>query len=164
MAFADELLGVAKELVELNRVPLEQASLRRAVSTAYYALFHLLAGEATANWNRAELRPLLGRVFEHGKMKQACSKVADWNLNIPSFEDRSTGDHLRVVARAFIQAQERRENADYDVALLWSRGDVEALIQEIVDAFRSWNAIRNQPDAQELLVMFLGPKQRNKNG
>jgi len=34
-------------------------------------LFHLLISEAAANWSRVELRPALGRIFEHGKMKNA---------------------------------------------------------------------------------------------
>ena len=52
-----------------------QAGLRRAVSTAYYSLFHLLISEATSNWSRAEQRPALGRIFEHGKMKNASTNT-----------------------------------------------------------------------------------------
>jgi hypothetical protein len=51
-----------------------QASLRRAVSTAYYARFHLLISEATLNWRRVEYRNALARVFEHGKMKNVRRK------------------------------------------------------------------------------------------
>jgi hypothetical protein len=104
---------------------------------------------------------LLGRVFEHGKMKQACYKVPGVNSVIPPFEKRATSqDHLRAVAKAFIQAQERREDADYDVAQPWSRKQVELQIDSVADAFRSWMVIRDQPDAQEFLVLMLGPKQR----
>jgi len=47
MAFAQDLLEQSSHLA--NREPRRprQASLRRAVSTAYYALFHLLIQEAT---------------------------------------------------------------------------------------------------------------------
>ena len=45
--------------------------LRWANSSAYYALFHLLIWEATAN------RPLFGRMFERGTMKFACSQILD---------------------------------------------------------------------------------------
>jgi len=163
MAFADELLDLARRIAALDGENPQQASLRRAISTAYYALFHLVIGEATANWSQSELRPLLGRVFEHGKMKQACSRVSGVQSEIPPFEKRLTPeDHLRAVAKTFIQAQEQRENADYDVALQWSRQDVEAQIESVADAFRSWIAIRDQPDAQEFLVLLLGPKQRRR--
>jgi hypothetical protein len=43
-----------------------QASLRRAVSTAYYALFHLPIDEAVGNWGVPRQR---SRTFDHGKMK-----------------------------------------------------------------------------------------------
>ena len=70
MAYADELLELAQDIANLHPDHPHQASLRRAVSTAYYALFHLLISEATANWQRPELRAVLGRVFDHGPMKQ----------------------------------------------------------------------------------------------
>ena len=52
-----------------------QASLRRAVSTAYYALFHLLTLAVTENWKQPRLRPSLARAFEHRRMNAACVKA-----------------------------------------------------------------------------------------
>jgi hypothetical protein len=53
MSFADQLHLQAYHLVGKDHPnPPEEASLRRAVSTAYYALFHLLIGDAVGNWNR----------------------------------------------------------------------------------------------------------------
>ena len=96
-------------------------------------------------------------------MKQACIKVSGGNSKIPPFEERATpADHLRVVARTFIQSQEQREDADYDVSLRWSRKEVETEIESVADAFKSWMAIREEPDAQEFLVLLLGPKQRKR--
>ena len=46
MPFPDDLCEVATDLA---RSP-KQAGLRRAVSTAYYARFHLLIDEAVSNW------------------------------------------------------------------------------------------------------------------
>jgi hypothetical protein len=58
-----------------NREPKRprQASLRRAVSTAYYALFHLLATETTKNWKRPAERFTLARMFEHTSMGKVCA-------------------------------------------------------------------------------------------
>ncbi len=42
MAFHDDLLEQANHLARRERGRPRQASLRRAVSSAYYALFHLL--------------------------------------------------------------------------------------------------------------------------
>ena len=46
MPFPDDLLEQAYDLAQKELISPKQASLRRAVSTAYYALFHLLIDEA----------------------------------------------------------------------------------------------------------------------
>jgi hypothetical protein len=133
------------------------------VSTAYYALFHFVIAEATSNWGQSELRPLLGKVFEHGKMKQACEKIALGNLRVQPFVQRvNPKDHLRAVAIRFIQAQEMREDADYDVDRQWSQKDVDTQLEQVQDALKSWIAIRETLDAQRFLVLLLGPKHRRR--
>src|SRR5580704_4225172 len=74
MPFPNDLLEQAYHLANRERKRPRQASLRRAVSTAYYALFHLLISEATRHWKLAYQRPTLTRFFEHGKMFQASEK------------------------------------------------------------------------------------------
>jgi uncharacterized protein (UPF0332 family) len=49
MALAEDLLDQAFLLLNKESKNPKQASLRRVVSTAYYALFHLLIQEASAN-------------------------------------------------------------------------------------------------------------------
>lgn len=51
-----------------------EASLRRAVSTAYYALFHLLIDEAVGNWDVEHQRGTLARTLEHGVMARVCEE------------------------------------------------------------------------------------------
>ncbi len=63
MAYHDDLLRQALQLVHKEPRNPRQASLRRAVSTAYYALFYLLISEAVVNWNRPRLRDALGRAL-----------------------------------------------------------------------------------------------------
>src|SRR5947209_5185965 len=72
MAFADDLLEQAYHLANMDIGRPKQASLRRAVSTAYYALFHLLIDEAVGNWSVIRQRSILARMFDHGKMKRIC--------------------------------------------------------------------------------------------
>ena len=62
MAFADDLLALAQDISDLPSTGRRQATIRRAISTAYYALFHLLILEATLNWARPELRPILAKL------------------------------------------------------------------------------------------------------
>ncbi|HUD98481.1 MAG TPA: hypothetical protein VMR62_02835 [Bryobacteraceae bacterium] len=121
MSFPDDLLELAQHLADLHPESSHPASLRRAVSTAYYALFHLLISETTANWARPELRATLARCFDHGPMKTASeTKVAHINAALkdspPSAAEKTVAIHLRTVANAFIQAQQRRNDADYNMA------------------------------------------------
>jgi hypothetical protein len=157
---------MAKELLDLAQATLDsdspsEAALRRATSTAYYALFHLLVAEATAN------RPLFGRVFEHGKMKAACIQIPgvspgpkQQQPEIP-FGLRTSKDHLRVVARGLVRTQEFREFADYDMSTTWKREDLETQVLQVADAFRSWNVIREELEAQKFLVLLLEPRMRS---
>ena len=59
MALADQLLKQAVLLVLKEPKHPTEASLRRAVSTAYYVVFHLLIEEACSNWARKDVRDYL---------------------------------------------------------------------------------------------------------
>jgi len=168
MAFPDDLLELAGDLANLHPETPHQASLRRAVSTAYYALFHLLISEATANWARPELRALLGRCFEHGPMKTASeTKASQINAAFkdhpPEGAEKMVALHLRAVADAFIQAQQQRNDADYNMAKEWTPVEVDTQIASVNEAFKAWNVIRDEAVAQAYLVSLLGTKERRLN-
>lgn len=138
------------------------------MSTAYYALFHLLISEATENWARPELRAILGRCFDHGTRLTASEKrVSQVNSALKGQllegADKTVAMHLRTVASAFIQAQQSRNDADYNVAKEWAPVEVAALIAVVSDAFKTWNTIRGEAVAQAYLVSLLGPKERRAN-
>src|SRR5581483_108862 len=71
VSLPDELLAAAPKLLEGAPT---QAAVRRSISTAYYALFHLLIQDACANWARPEHRVQLARVFEHKQMNAASER------------------------------------------------------------------------------------------
>jgi uncharacterized protein (UPF0332 family) len=163
MPYPDDLLEQAKHLANREKKRPRQVSLRRAVSTAYYALFHLLIHEATLNWKRVNQRALLARLFEHGRMKSASDKQrSDCNRYINSNPPLLSGDeincicHLHRVANTFLQAQQQRHTADYDNSTTWTRTDVMTLIDLVASAFQSWHTIRNSAAAQGYLISLLG--------
>ena len=168
MSFPEDLLELAQELAGLHPETPHQASLRRAVSTAYYAIFHLLIAEATANWSRPELRTILGRCFDHGPMKTASeTKVSQINKeledNPADGPKKAVANHLRTVAKVFIQAQQRRNDADYNMAREWTPVEAYAQIASVREAFRSWHAVRDEAAAQAYLVSLLGTRERRPN-
>lgn len=131
MPFAQDLLEQARHLANREPKRPRQASLRRAISTAYYALFHLLTTAAVANWKKVRQRAALARAFEHRKMYDACTKTRAKQFPAPNHPNVR---HLKTVASAFIQLQQHRHAADYDNSKRWTRTDV---LEQIKLAARS---------------------------
>lgn len=157
MALADDLLEQARHLAKREPKRPRQASLRRAVSTAYYALFHLLTTDAVANWRVAAQRPLLARIFEHNRMKLASVRAS--NSAFVS-EDPHLAAHLRTVANSFVQLYDGRQTADYDNATQWSRTEVLTQIDLAEQAFASWKAVRGQNIANDYLFSMFVKERR----
>lgn len=80
--------------------------MRGAVSTAYYAIFHLLVEDFVGNWPFADQRARLARMFDH--------KMLDAAFN----EKNPTPAEVKLVdiKTAFPQLQADRHRADYDVS------------------------------------------------
>jgi uncharacterized protein (UPF0332 family) len=153
MAFAEDLLKQAFLLLNKESKNPTQASLRRSVSTAYYALFHLLIQEASANWSRADTRDYLARAFEHKTMKQACTWAENATYG-PAISPQVVAK-LRSVARAFRELQLQRHLADYSNATKWDRIKASAKINQAKTAFNDWKSIRNEFVAQKYLASLL---------
>jgi uncharacterized protein (UPF0332 family) len=155
VAYHEELMQQALLLVAKEPKKPKQASLLRAVSAAYYALFHRLIYEAVANWSRANLRAALGRAFDHGTMKSASNRLQNTKQFPFVGEDPRVVRDLRSVARTFAQLQERRHTADYDNSTVWTRTEALAEVKAAVRAFRLWRSIRNEQIAQAYLVSLI---------
>jgi uncharacterized protein (UPF0332 family) len=167
MAYADDLLELAQHQANLELSDSRQACLRRAISTAYYSLFHLLISEAALNWARPELRSELGRLFGHGKMKNAAIErrsQIDERIKKNPLEGPELAllKQLRIVADTFVELQQRREEADYDTGKEWTQTDALSLVEAVAVAFESWNAIREEPVAQAFLLSLLGKRPRSE--
>jgi uncharacterized protein (UPF0332 family) len=120
----DDLLDIAEQLARLDSGRPRQASLRRAVSTAYYALFHALSylsADRLVGWRKpwASFTPIY-RTLDHGQSKKVFKEL------IPH------GGDLALVGGTFIKLLEYRHTADYDPeAFRLSRADTLELIDEV---------------------------------
>ena len=122
-----DLLETARDLAGASGgVPPSQASLRRAVSTIYYALFHCMAencadmlvgepgsGRSQPAWLQAY------RALEHGRAKERCERK-DFIRRFPS--------QIQDFAEKFAEMQGRRQTADYDPSASFAQS---AVIEEI---------------------------------
>lgn len=137
--------------------------MRRAISTAYYALFHLLAHEVARQLLRgrrgAGLRPLLQRALVHGDMRAASRSFAGGTLPVALQALTGLTPELRRVAEVFVLMQERRHRADYDLQGRFVRREALDLIAHVDDAFRAWAMVRDRQEALLYLVALLSWKQ-----
>lgn len=146
MSLAEDLLQQADQLCSFDPGRPKQANLRRAISASYYALFHLLVGDAVALLLPARLQSLrnqLARKFTHGQMK----KVAQASSTMPG--------PLALVASAFVTLQEARHEADYDLNRSFTKHEAKDHIDRARDALREWRQAQNAPDAVQFLMELL---------
>jgi hypothetical protein len=155
MAYHDDLLSQAIQLVHENPADPRQASLRRAVSSAYYAVFHMLIAESTSNWIRPDLQKALGRAFDHGVMKTASKAIANSTAFPFLRENASTVAALRFVGLTFSQLQEQRHFADYNLIEDLDKMDALSQVVSAQKLFTTWQSIRNEQIAQAYLVSLV---------
>jgi hypothetical protein len=138
--------------------------LRRATSTAYYALFHLLVDavsrEVVSGQGQETLRQQVSRALSHADMKKACQAFARWNLGSPSrplVELLPHGPDPRVVtvADAFIDLQQARHDADYDLSSRFSRTDVLTQYELAETAFREFQSMYKSDPQRRVFLMAL---------
>ena len=113
-----DLIATARSLAEGGPRRPSQASLRRAVSTAYYAMFHCLAGTAAdllIGGSRGEAWHQAYRALEHGKTRNAC-RHRQAMQRFPT--------EIRDFAEAFVMLQDRRHEADYALEGRYDKLDV----------------------------------------
>jgi hypothetical protein len=156
-----DLIEQAQHLAVREPMKPRQASLRRAVSTAYYSLFHLLRNEATKSFfpnTPADLRAKAGRAMAHADAKSACALFMSGS-GIKGLTISPIDQNLRDVASAFHDLQEARHKADYDLVETFDRVQVLGHIQRARDAMNKWKLVKNTPNANVFLVaLFLHSK------
>ncbi len=161
MSLHTDLLAQARHLLRKEPRRPKQASMRRAVSAAYYALFHLLVYESSKTFisgtAHAGLRALAARAYEHGTMKQASTAFAAGGLppTLQQILPGGTPAEIRNIAAVFVDLQFARHRADYDVTVKLTRQDAQALIGQVEQAFQNWQTVRKDPASRVFLAALL---------
>ncbi len=134
----DDLLSVADELISAKSRKPRQSNLRRAVSTAYYAMFHCLAkccadslvGSRSADRSKSAWRQAY-RALEHGFAKNSC-KNQDVVKKFPK--------DIEDFANTFVSLQEKRHFADYDPFARFTKLEVKSDISSARDAIERFKS------------------------
>jgi uncharacterized protein (UPF0332 family) len=157
MGLAEDLLAQAHHLASLDRNRPKQANLRRAISSAYYSVFHLLVANAALKFiprRPAGLIPRVSRAFLHGEMKQACFAFKRTPLADPlnGLLGGVVSPDIEALATAFISLQEVRHIADYDTGTVFSRSGTLAIIAKAEATFSHWRSIEGTDEATVFLA------------
>lgn len=147
----NDLIATARRLAKASSKRPHQSDLKRAVSTAYYALFHCLARECadllvgTGDSRSDAAWVQMYRALEHGISRNACKAAATKGFpnGILSFAD------------TFVAMQEERHQADYDPLARFARPDVLVLIDNCEQAIKDLLAApRSDRKAFAVWVLF----------
>lgn len=170
MSLAEDLREHARTL--LDGLP-KEVQLRRAVSAAYYALFHLLSSavaEQMSPDSPVGLRGRTQRALEHGQMATAAKNFSASGkppLNLPKDIGFSEliSPRLANVAQSFVDLQEARYLADYDV--LNATGEVnlrwaQQCLAKAEAAFQDWNIEKSSEGARVFLAALMLGKNWSK--
>ena len=160
MSLADDMLGVAREMAESTNPVWQQARLRRAASTAYYALFHLLVEEATAQFvDDPKIQTLVGRGFSHADLMKVATTFESGAGALPKhiklvFTDAIPPEIVEI-SKVFIILQRNRHEADYDQLPVFSQRDVIGIVSKAEQAFTDFRTVLANPAAKSAIDLFL---------
>lgn len=167
-----DLLAHADALLDIDPRRPRQVSLQRAISAAYYAVFHYLIGEAvTATLGKertpaaTQLRRATSRWYSHTKMKETANwfrRAGKVPEKINALLGRSTASpkgivpiELERVATAFVNLQEARHRADYDTGARFSRSEAQEFVRVARAAITDWSAVATTTPARLFLLLLL---------
>ncbi|MFS8039097.1 hypothetical protein ACI7BZ_19420 [Xanthobacter sp. AM11] len=163
----DHLIELARTVASASpsRRP-RQTNLRRAISDAYYAVFHHLARIVAdeligSSYRTSKAYVLAYRSLDHGLARTVCQDLAKatppakYNSYLPSSGFCS---EITEFCTAFVDLQERRHSADYDPSERFSIADVEMLVNTATSAITKLNAA--SPQERRLFVHIISFKLR----
>ena len=168
VALPDDMLDLAASLATGGVGRPRQADLRRAISTAYYALFHRLIDDACRMMisgrgsDSDRLRGVLRRAFGHQDMLDAAKSFRSANMKRafrPALDNEEIPDSLRRVADAFFRLQQARHEADYNLAVSIAREDAITSVETVQTAFRDWEQVQRSHAARVFLTALLTYRQ-----
>ena len=157
----EHLLDQAERLIERRGAGApRRVDLRRAISNAYYGVFHAVTAAAADAFVGRGRRvgpqySLAYRSIDHRYLRQICDEVRR-----PTLRDRSKpygppqgfAPDMIAFVELLLELQQKRHAADYDPALRFSSSEARLSIGTARDALRHW---RDVPDAERTVFVAL---------
>lgn len=158
----DHLLDQAERLIaSTGGGAARQVDLRRAISSAYYALFHAVMAEAADDFigrtHRLTARYMLVyRSVDHARLRQLCQSIANKPDRYSRFApEGGFGSDMQFFASILVKLQNMRHLADYDPLFRATRSNAIQIVKDSHDALQRFrHASRGQRQAFLALVVF----------
>jgi uncharacterized protein (UPF0332 family) len=158
----DHLFEQADKLITPQTGRPRQVDIRRAISAAYYAIFHAAITAAADQFvgmtNRDESRyGLLYRTVDHKWVRELCKEIQKSTLSSnfrPYTPPGGFSADITAFAAAVVALQVKRHTADYDVMVRMNRSDAVLAIAEARAALGRFNRA-SQPERLAFLSLLL---------
>ena len=158
----DHLLDRAERSIAPGRGAPRQVDLRRALSDAYYALFHTVAiaaaDQLAGKARRSDsLYALVYRSVEHRALRQLCEDIGKPTLPAKYqryLQSRGLGLAIATFALVLVDLQAKRHAADYDPMIRLTAGDVRIAVRLARRALTLFSIPRRGRSVFLLLLMF----------
>lgn len=167
----DHLLDQADRLIASTGAgAARQADLRRAISSAYYALFHVVTTDAADDFvgrthRQSSRYMLVYRSVGHRTLRRLCEDVVKEPL--PSRYSRFApeggfGPDLQFFANTLVALQDSRHRADYDPLFRATRSNAVVTIQRGRDALRRFRDANRAARRAFLALVLFQPRQAHQ--
>lgn len=138
-----------------------EVDFRRAISSAYYALFHAICSDAADLLGpdvSEEVRHRIRRWFDHAQIKVLCGRLTKPQLDQPLFELIGTApsQDLRFVASNFLLLQNERHLADYDAGYATTWEEARLIVELGIRALEAWSRLHRTSELNIFVLSLLG--------
>lgn len=163
----DHLFEQAERLIAPARAGSpRQVDLRRAISSAYYGLFHFCltaaADEFAGVTQRATSRyTLIYRSIDHRTLKDLCVEARKQTppvKYVPYFPAGGFSTHIQAFSTAAIELQEKRHRADYNPQPRFRTSDAKLAISTARSAVHRFQAASEEHRKAFLTLLVCPPR------
>lgn len=165
MSLSADLLRHAVDLLGDPSDPpkgtMDTVVLRRAVSAAYYALFHRLCEAGAERLGKGVGENVANRIYRslnHNDAKYVCVELGPLRSEsaLQVLIQGQVPPDLQKVAKSFVSLQQTRHSADYDPQFQLRSEEAKWFIDLASAAIAAWERIHQTPEAHVfILALFL---------
>jgi hypothetical protein len=162
----DHLFEQAGKLIAPRFGRPRQVDIRRAISSAYYGIFHAVITKAVDQIIGATNRDknhygLAYRSVNHSRLRELCNEVQKSVLSNryrPYAPSAGFGVHIVAFAEAVVELQEKRHAADYDVMIRMNRSDAVLAVATARAALSGFDRASQQEHLAFLYLLLFSPR------